>query len=138
MIDPRLDRVRRGRRVRDLPTALAEVGLRAKAGTLDGVSPAHVLRLSGSVKVARNVAAYGGPVEFNPSSRAHSAWGPSGKLRRPVHEELGWLTDPVVGSLVVAGCDVLLTLLKHLVAAAGGSTAFVDADAAFVLVDHDE
>jgi hypothetical protein len=98
---PRLDRIRRGRRFRDLPLALAEVGLRAKAGTLEAFDRPAMNRLQGAVKVARNVAAYGGPVEFNPSLRAHSAWGPDGKLARPVHEEPGWFTDPVAGSLVV-------------------------------------
>lgn len=137
VFDPRLDRPRRGHRYRDLPIALAAVGLLAKTGPLDGDDRAQAQRLKGGVKVARNVAAYGGPVEYNPSLRAHGAWGPDGKLAKPIHEEPGWLTDPVAGSLVVAGCELLLTLLEVLIERAGGSTAFVDTDAAYVPLSPD-
>jgi hypothetical protein len=136
VFDPRLDRARRGRRFRDLAMALAEVGLRAKAGTLRGIAPADARRMAGAVKLARNVAAFGGPAEFNPSIRAHLAWGPYGKLPKPIHEEPGWLTDPVAASLVVSGCELLLTLLEVLVAQHGGSTVFVDTDAAYVTLSE--
>lgn len=135
VFDPRLDRPRRGRRVRDLPTALAEVGLRAKAGTLEGLDAAQMLRIQGSVKVARNVAGYGGLVEFNPSSKLRSAHGPDGKVPRPLREEPAWLTDPVAGSLVVAGCELLLTAVEVLVEREGAGTVFVDTDAAFVALN---
>jgi len=115
VFDPRLDRPHRGTRFRDLPTALAELDLRAKAGALTGLEPAQMRRLRGAVKVARNGAAYGGPSEFNATAEAHGAWGPDGKLPRQIHEEPGWLTDPVVGSLVVGGCELLLTILEALV-----------------------
>jgi hypothetical protein len=137
VFDPRLDRPRRVRRFRDLPLALAEVGMLAKAGALRGCDVAQMRRLKGSVKVARNVAAYGGPVEYNPSTTAQSAWGPDGTLAKRINEEPGWLTDPVAGSLVVSGCELLITIFEVLDRDAGGAISFVDTDAAFVLVTDD-
>ncbi len=137
VFDPARMRPRSGDTFNDLASAIAEMALRAKTGTLDGINRLAMDRLAGSGKVGRNGIAYGQAVEFNRSDRTHPVWGPFGILPSMTAEEPGWLADPAVGALATAGCELMLTLLELIVAQAGGSIAFADTDAAFVLVTHD-
>jgi hypothetical protein len=133
LFSPTQKRRRVGNSFNDLSLALAEIGLLAKAGRLDGVDEFASTRLGPGFKVERNGVAYGGPVQFDRSRSRHPAWGPFGKLSQDIYEEPGWLADPPVGALATAGCELLLTLLEILVGPAGDSVAWVDTDAAFVL-----
>jgi hypothetical protein len=133
VFSPGQRRRRVGDSFNDLPLALAELGLRAKAGVL-GLDRGEHDRLAAGAKVPRNVAAYGGPVEFNQGTGSHPAWGPFGRLPGSTVEEPGWLTDPAVGALVTAGCELIITILELLIAEAGGFVPWVDTDAGFITV----
>jgi hypothetical protein len=126
--DPKLDVPHRRNVFRDLPTALAEVALRSKAGTLK-VEPGSPEAFTSAAKVARNAGGYGLPGNVNPSGRAHRAWGPYGPLEATIGEEPGFMFDPGVYALVASGARLLLGLLERLIADAGGEFAFCDTDA---------
>lgn len=125
--DPRLTHLRRGDRFSDLGLALAEAELR-----LRDRDDAQAERLRGSLKIARNAAAYGIAAEVNPSKAKHSAWGPGGKVGE-VREEPGNFADPPVAACVAAGGRLLLALLERLVHDAGGSIVRFDTDAATIV-----
>jgi hypothetical protein len=132
--NPRQRRRRVGDSFKDLSLAISEMVLRARSGALEDLDALARERLAGAGKVARNAVAYGSAVEFNDSDRSHAVWGPHGRLPGSATEEPGSLADPAVGALATAGCELMLTLLELLVSSAGGTVAFVDTDAAFVLV----
>lgn len=137
VFSPAQKRRRVGDSFNDYSLALAEIGLLAKAGRLGGANGLASARLGPGIKVARNGIAYGGPMQFDGSKSRHSAWGPFGKMPQGIYEEPGWLADPPVGALATAGCELLLTLLEILVERAGGSIAWVDTDAAYMLTSKD-
>jgi hypothetical protein len=133
VFSPMQKRRRVGNSFNDLSLALAELGLLAKTGRLEGIDELASARLGPGFKVGRNGIAYGGPMQFDRSRSRHPAWGPFGKMPKGIYEEPGWLADPVIGALATAGCELLLTLLEVLTEP---PVAWVDTDAAYVLTSR--
>lgn len=138
--DPHLER-RFGSRFPTLVAALAEIGLRSKDGTLRGLDQDQQDRVGTCAKNARNGIAYGVAVEYNPSNRTHPMWGGTGRGSLGVvgatKEEPGELVDPPVGMLATSGERLVLAILEHLVAEAGGSIMFMDTDSAAIVATPD-
>jgi hypothetical protein len=115
-----------------LATALAEIGLRSKDGTLRELGLAQQDRVGSCAKNARNAISYGAAVEYNSGKRTHPMWGWIGVVGT-TKEEPGALVDPPVGMLATSGERLVLGILEHLVTQAGGSIMFMDTDSAAII-----
>ncbi|GEM_PF-4185892 len=120
---------------RDPFEALASERARLKVeGTL---TPEARDRVRGLLKVMANSIGYGAEIEFNRRAGigAFKVWTPKGIVEVDGRSEHpGWLCYPPFATACVAGSRLMMGLLEHLVADAGGELMWMDTDGGCIAV----